>query len=172
MSHDTEIAAEATDVPEMMQVDGLAREVDAREVDHSEENDEEINKRMMEKLIDEAKEDMDRYKLMRDGASSSHARANSRSRRHQETTPLVRNAPSNTEAIQVRPDSPATHTANTLLSVRQQVNLIQQERQEREVQQRQNMNDFLDELDQEIDDATPVGTKNKYRPIQDDFEVN
>jgi hypothetical protein len=33
------------------------------------------------------------------------------------------------------------------------------------------MNDFLDQLDQEIDDATPVGTKNKYRPIQDDFEV-
>ncbi len=57
------------------------------------------------------------------------------------------------------------------LSVRQQVNLIQQGRQERGVRQRRDMNDFLDLLDKEIDDATPVGTKNKYKPIQDDFEV-
>ena len=58
------------------------------------------------------------------------------------------------------------------LSTRQQVNLIQQGRQEREVRQRRDMNNFLDQLDQEIDDATPAGTRNKYRPIQDDFEVN
>ena len=33
------------------------------------------------------------------------------------------------------------------------------------------MNDFLNQLDQEIDDAIPAATKKKYKPIQDDFQI-
>ena len=57
------------------------------------------------------------------------------------------------------------------LSARQQTNQFQQKRQTREIQQLRDMNDFLNELDQEIDEAIPAATKKKYKPIQDDFQV-
>ena len=110
---------------------------------------------MMDKLIDEAREDVNHYKLTRHNDRVD--------RRAREGFILTRHA--NESLAFSRIDD------KTSLSDRQQVSLIQQGRQEREVRQRRDMNEFLDQLDQEIDDATPVGTKNKYRPIQDDFEV-
>jgi hypothetical protein len=57
------------------------------------------------------------------------------------------------------------------LSQRQQVNQRKAMRKKSEAQEQREMNIFLDEIDEEINEATPEGTKNKYRPIQDDFEV-
>ena len=67
--------------------------------------------------------------------------------------------------------SPVEYNHDMSLSIGQQVNLIQQERQEREVRQRRQMNDFFDQLDQKIDDVIFIETKNKYRSIQNDFEI-
>ena len=113
---------------------------------------EEIVVRMIDELIDEAKEAASNHRLVTQGEGNGGAQQEHGSSVHAES-----------DFVLIRCDAS--------LSTRRQVNLIQQGRQEREVRQRRDMNDFLDRLDQEIDDATPVGTKNKYRPIQDDFEV-
>jgi len=57
------------------------------------------------------------------------------------------------------------------LSTRQRTNQFQQRRQAYGIQQRKKMNDFLNELDNEIDMAIPMATMKKYKPIQDDFQV-
>ncbi|TMC17191.1 MAG: hypothetical protein E6J34_19020 [Chloroflexi bacterium] len=143
--------------------------------DDNDEDGEEINMRMMEKLINEARQDVDSYRLMsqrqgKDNGSAQQEQRGSIPRRRQGLMSLgsaVQMESSPRQAV----SSPVEYNHDMPLSIRQQVNLIQQGRQEREVRQRRQMNDFLDQLDQEIDDAIPIGTKNKYRPIQDDFEV-
>jgi hypothetical protein len=105
--------------------------------------------RMMDELINEAMEAANHHRLKERDGPAHHEQGGSILTQH--------------DFMPIRRD--------TSLSARQQVNLIQQERQEREVGQRRDMNDFLDRLDKEIDEAIPVGTKNKYKPIQDDFEV-
>jgi hypothetical protein len=65
----------------------------------------------------------------------------------------------------------ASSSVRKQLSQRQQVNQRKAMRKKSEARELREMNVFLDEIDEEIDEATPEGTKRKYGPIQDDFEV-
>jgi len=114
---------------------------------------EEIVVRMLDELIDEAKETATQHRLATRGEGDM-------SPQHEQGIPM------HTESnfMLIRRD--------TSLSARQQVNLIQRERQERGAQQSQSMDTFFTQLAQDMDDATPAGTKKKYKPIQDDFEVD
>lgn len=58
-----------------------------------------------------------------------------------------------------------------IASHRQQVNQRKIERKAQIIRQQREMDVFLDTIDEEIDEAIPTGTKKKYQPIQDDFEV-
>src|SRR5947207_1734659 len=91
---------------------------------------EEIVVRMLDELIDKAKE---AASLVTQGEASG--------------------GPHHEQGIRAESEFMLIHR-DTSLSAHQRVNLIQQGRQERGVEQRQSMDTFLTQLDQEIDDAT------------------
>ena len=132
----------------------LGTEIGRKENDNSEIG-ECIAVQMIGKLLDEAGEASSRHRPVRQGEGNGGA--------HQEH--------GGPRPILTEHDS-ALIRRDTALPTHQEVNLIQRGRQEREVQQRRAMNDLMDRLDKDFDDAMPAGTKKKYRQIQDDFEVS
>jgi hypothetical protein len=102
------------------------------------------------------------WELVLSGATEAGNSDNSAGEMRSNARPAARN----------RGELKTSSSVYTQLSQRQQVNQRKAMRKESEVRELREMNIFLDEIDEEIDEATPEGTKKKYRPIQDDFEVH
>lgn len=107
--------------------------------------------------------------LMHGGSVLSGATAaNSRNSLVSEVEPGAKPAARNHSELKAASSS----LVSKQLSRRQQVNQRKAMRRESEIKEKREMNIFMDAIDEEIDEATPEGTKKKYGPIQDDFEVH
>jgi hypothetical protein len=167
---------EIIDDPEKMQVDDLENDMDPFEEDNDADEDEEgisqkeINDQMMEKLMNESRIEMDHYIRKQRINPSLTLSLTMEGNKCVIPAPFQRPDQMGSQSYGNMESASSQYNAMSL-SDRQQTNQFHQGRQVREIQRMRDMNNFLDELDQEIEDAAPATTKKKYKPIQDDFQV-